>query len=133
MSSGETAIDPRPSDGTYAPSRVFSDDWTPSLCAMAATRSGPTSSVSRAYTVLSDASVPRSIETLPRYEWSNVSGHHAVGGFVSHEPVPDGSYLNGAERYEVVDGLTPRLTAVVSTKVLNVDPACRFACAAKLN
>src|SRR5919202_4522421 len=50
MSNGDTAIEPSPSDGTYAPSFVFSDDCTPSACAIAATLSGPTSSVRRAYT-----------------------------------------------------------------------------------
>ena len=37
---------------------------------MSAMFSGPTSSESRAYTVLSDASVARSIDVGPTYVWS---------------------------------------------------------------
>ena len=48
MSSGETPIEPRPSDGTYAPSLVFSDERIPILFAIAATFSAPRSSVRRA-------------------------------------------------------------------------------------
>src|SRR6059058_2075100 len=99
---------------------------------MFAMLSGPTSSESRAYTVLSEASVPRSIDVDPRYVWSNVCGHQAVGGFVLHDPVPVGLYSNGAERYSVVAGLIPCDTAVVSTIVLNVDPAWRCADERKL-
>ena len=98
---------------------------------MSAMFSGPTSRVSRAKTVLSERSVPLSIEIAPAYEWSYVSGHHAVGGSVSHEPVSEGSYLKGAERY-VVDGLIPWAIAVVSTIVLKVDPGWRRADEAKL-
>src|SRR5262249_62150992 len=54
------------------------------------------------------------------------------GGFVSHEPVPVGSYLNGADRYSVVAGLIPSSTAVVSTIALNVEPGWRRADDAKL-
>src|SRR5438105_15660914 len=93
--------------------------------------SGPTSSVSRAKTVLSERSRPFSIDVAPTYVWSYVCGHQAVGGFVSHEPVCDGSYLNGADRY-VVDGLMPSLIAVASTNILNVEPGCRRAEEAKL-
>src|SRR5215212_2783013 len=130
-SSGVTTRDPRPIDGTYAPSLVRRSVCTPRLFAMRATFSGPTSSVSLAYTVLSECSVPLSIDVAPRYEWSYVSGHHAVGGSVSQEPVSDGSYLNGAERY-CVDGLMPCAIAVVSTIVLKVEPGCRRADDAKL-
>src|ERR671939_52802 len=99
-SSGVTARDPRPIDGTYAPSTSSGDRFrsTPSRYAMFAMFSGPTSSESRAKTVLSEWSNPFSIDVVPRYVWSYVCGHHAVGGFVSHEPVPVGSYLNGADR-----------------------------------
>ncbi len=43
-----------------------------------------------------------------------------------------GLYLNGADRYEVESGLIPRRIASVSTNVLNVEPACRRACEARL-
>ena len=76
---------------------------------------------------MSDRSVPFSIDVAPMYVWSYVCGHHAVGGFVLHEPVPVGLYSNGADRYSVVAGLIPCETAVVSTIVLNVEPACRCA------
>ena len=89
--------------------------------------SGPTSSESRAYTVLSDRSVPRSIDVGPMYVWSKVCGHQAVGGLPLHEPSPVGLYSNGAERYVVVAGLMPSETAVASTSVLNVEPGCRWA------
>src|SRR6266511_1813031 len=92
--------------------------------------SGPTSRERRAYTVLSERSVPFSIDVAPTYEWSYVSGHHAVGGSVSHDPIPVGSYLNGAERY-VVDGLMPCEIAVVRTTVLKVEPGWRRAEEAK--
>src|SRR6266496_2872101 len=132
MSSGVTAIEPRPIDGTYAPSDVFRSVRTPSRYAMFATFSGPTSSVSRAYTVLSERSVPRSIDVEPMYVWSKVCTHHAVGGLVLHDPSPVGLYSNGAERYDVVAGLIPCETAVASTRVLNVDPGCRCALERKL-
>src|SRR5205823_5102600 len=96
----------------------------PSLYAMVAMFSGPTSRLNRAYTVLSERSVPFSIDVAPMYVWSYVCGHHAVGGFALHVPVPVGLYSNGAERYDVVAGLIPCETAVVSTIVLNVEPAC---------
>src|SRR4029079_1269502 len=105
MSIGVTTREPSPIDGTYAPSLVRRSVLTPRRYAMSAMFSGPTSSDSRAYTVLSDASVARSIDVGPRYVWSYVSGHHAVGGFVSHDPVSVGSYLKGAERYVVVAGV----------------------------
>src|SRR3954453_7887595 len=85
----------------------------------------------RAYTVLSERSVPFSIDVAPTYEWSYVSGHQAVGGSVSQDPVSDGSYLKGAERY-CVEGLIPWEIAVVRTIVLKVDPGCRRADEAKL-
>src|SRR5919198_1873057 len=97
-SSGVTTREPSPSEGTYAPSLVRRSVRTPSLYAIAATFSGPTSSVSRAKTVLSERSSPFSIDVGPTYVWSYVSGHHAVGGSISHEPVSEGSYLNGADR-----------------------------------
>jgi hypothetical protein len=56
MSSGETAIEPRPMAGTNWP-RTSSGVRTPSLRAIAATCAGPTSRVSCAYTVLSERSV----------------------------------------------------------------------------
>ena len=65
MSSGDTPIAPRPSEGTYAPSRVFSDERTPSLCAMSATFSGPTSRVSCAKTVLSERRVAECTDVEP--------------------------------------------------------------------
>src|SRR5881394_3453937 len=98
---------------------------------MPAMFSGPTSSDRRAKTVLSERSVPFSIDVAPTYVWSYVSGHQAVGGFVSQEPVSDGSYLNGAERY-CVDGLIPSEIAVASTNILKVDPGWRRADEAKL-
>src|SRR5881394_2121858 len=107
MSIGVTTRDPRPIDGTYAPSEVRRSVRTPSRYAMFAMFSGPTSSDKRAYTVLSEASVPRSIDVAPRYVWSNVCGHHAVGGLTLQEPVPAGLYSNGADRYVVVAGLMP--------------------------
>src|ERR671934_2591178 len=131
MSIGVTAIEPSPIEGTYAPSDVFRSVRTPSLYAICATFSGPTSSVSRAYTVLSERRVPRSIDVAPMYEWSNVCTHHAVGGLVLHEPRPVGLYSKGAERY-VVEGLIPSEIAVASTSVLNVDPGCRCALERKL-
>ena len=45
MSSGETAIEPRPIDGTYRP-LTSSGERTPSFFAIAATLSAPTSRVS---------------------------------------------------------------------------------------
>src|SRR5262249_6801137 len=99
----------------------------PSLYAIAAMLSGPTSRLRRAYTVLSERNVPFSIVVAPMYVWSYVCGHHAVGGFVLHEPLPVGLYSKGAERYSVDAGLMPCETAVVSTIVLKVAPACRCA------
>src|SRR5215217_2626495 len=90
---GVTTRAPRPIEGTYAP-LSSSGVLTPSALAIFATFSGPTSSVRRAYTVLSERRVPLSIEVEPTYEWSYVSGHHAVGGSSSQDPVPVGSYLN---------------------------------------
>jgi hypothetical protein len=55
-----------------------------------------------------------------------------VGGFVLQEPVPVGSYSNGADRYDVVAGLIPSETAVVSTIDLKVDPGWRCADERKL-
>jgi hypothetical protein len=52
MSSTETPFVPRPIDGTGV-----SGERTPISRAISATRSGPTSSVRRAYTELSDRSV----------------------------------------------------------------------------
>ena len=72
--------------GTYAPSAVWRSVRIPSLYAMSARFSGPTSRLRRAYTVLSERSVPFSIDVAPMYEWSYVWGHHAVGGFALHEP-----------------------------------------------
>src|SRR3954471_16370728 len=105
MSIGVTTRDPSPIDGTYAPSDVWRSVWTPSRRAMFAMFSGPTSSDSRAYTVLSEASVPRSIDVDPRYVWSKVCGHQAVGGSTLHDPVPVGLYSNRAESELVVAGL----------------------------
>ena len=76
MSSGETPIEPSPSDGTYAPSFDFSDETTPRRCAIAATFSGPRSSVSRANTVLSEASSALVMEVDPRYECEYVETSH---------------------------------------------------------
>src|SRR2546423_5577480 len=95
-SSGVTTREPRPIDGTYAPSVVRRSVRTPSLYAVAAMFSGPTSRESRANTVLSERSRPFSIEVAPTYVWSYVCGHHAVGGFVSQEPGSEGAYLKGA-------------------------------------
>src|SRR3989442_2190682 len=100
--------------------------------AMSAMFSGPTSRDRRAYTVLSERSVPFSIEVAPMYVWSYVWGHQAVGGLVSHEPVPLGSYLNGAERYVVVAGLMPFDTTLVRTIAVNVEPGWRRAGDAKV-
>ena len=65
---------------------------------MSAMFSGPTSSDRRANTVLSERSRPFSIGVAPTYVWSYVCGHQAVGGLLSQDPVPLGSYLKGAER-----------------------------------
>jgi hypothetical protein len=64
MSSGETAIEPRPIAGTNWP-RTSSGVRTPSFRAIPATRPGPTSSVSCAYTVLSERSVACVTEVQP--------------------------------------------------------------------
>src|SRR5688572_8071089 len=98
---GVTTREPRPIDGTYAPSLLRRSVRTPRRCAIAAMFSGPTSRERRAKTELSERSVALSIDVGPTYEWSYVSGHQAVGGSVSHEPVSVGSYLKGAERYVV--------------------------------
>jgi hypothetical protein len=66
MSSGEIAAEPRPSDGTWTPSFVFRLERTPRRCAIAATFSGPRSSVSWAKTVLSEERVAVEIGTVPR-------------------------------------------------------------------
>src|SRR2546422_10032361 len=100
--------------------------------AMSAMFSGPTSRDRRAYTGLSERSVPFSIEVAPMYVWSYVWGHQAVGGLVSHEPVPLGSYLNGAERYVVIAGLMPCDTPVGRAIALNGEPGWRRADDAKL-
>src|SRR5262249_23226485 len=112
MSIGVTAMAPSPIAGTKAPSAVWRSVRTPSLYAISAMFSGPTSRLGRAYTVLSERSVPFSIVVAPIYVWSYVCGHHAVGGFVLHEPLPVGLYSKGAERYSVVAGLIPCETAV---------------------
>ncbi len=64
MSSGETAIDPRPIAGTYAPF-TSSGERTPIRRATSATRSGVTSRVSCAYTALSERIVALLIELHP--------------------------------------------------------------------
>jgi hypothetical protein len=61
MSSGETARAPRPMDATG----LSGERRTPRRCAICQTYRGPTSSVSCAYTVLSEESVPRVIEIDP--------------------------------------------------------------------
>src|SRR6266508_4429396 len=73
IESGETARAPRPIEGTVrcVPSS------TPSLCAVARTRSGPTSIVSWAYTELSERNVARATDVLPTYELSYVFTFHS--------------------------------------------------------
>ena len=63
-SSGETAIEPSPIAGTYAPF-TSSCERTPMRRATSATFSGSTSRVSCAYTVLSERSVALRIELQP--------------------------------------------------------------------
>src|SRR5690349_12256557 len=91
MSSGVTAIEPRPIDGTYAP-LTLSGVRTPRRFAIAATLLAPTSSVSRAYTVLSERSVALATDVLPVYVLSYVWTSH---GLTAHGPV---SQDRGAER-----------------------------------
>ena len=59
--------------------------------AVLATFSGPTSSVRRAYTVLSELSVALAIGTEPRYEWLYVATSQA-------SEFGSGCQWNGAER-----------------------------------
>ena len=94
MSSGETATEPRPRAGTYVP-WTSSGVATPRLFAIAATRAGVTSSVSCAYTVLSDRSVARSIDVQPTYVESYVLTHHHEPS--SQLPFGTGRYVNGAD------------------------------------
>ena len=62
ISSGETPTEPSVSDGTAS----SVDERTPSLYAILTTRSGPTSRISRANTVLSEWTVAFSIDVAPR-------------------------------------------------------------------
>ncbi len=62
MSSGVTAPAPSVNDGTG-----FSGVRTPSFCAMSTMFCGPTSSASRAKTVLSDWSVALATDSTPAY------------------------------------------------------------------
>ena len=89
MSSGSTASEPSPIEAKG----WFGDICTPSRFAIAQTFCGPTSSVSCAYTVLSDDSVARVTDTVPRYVLPYVCTCH--GSLVEHHgPTVQ---VNGAE------------------------------------
>ena len=66
---------------------------TPSRCAISHTFFGPTSRVSWAYTVLSEESVARVTDTLPRYVLPYVCTCH--GSFGEHHGLT--VHVNGAE------------------------------------
>src|SRR5579872_4365764 len=83
-SSGVTTIDPSAIDGT-ASRGSCSDVRTPSFCAIFTMFSGPTSSDSRAYTVLSDWIVAFATDSTPAYVCSYVCTFHAqFGSFGLH-------------------------------------------------
>src|SRR5438477_12122803 len=89
MSSGETASVPSPSEA-YGWSGVR---CTPSRCAICQTYAGPASSVSCAKIVLSDCSVARVTDSVPRYELSYVCTSHGLTG-LHHGPTV---HVNGAD------------------------------------
>src|SRR3569833_1055817 len=100
ISSGVTPIVPRVIDGTACVFGSFSEVRMPRRCAMRKMLIGPTSSASRAYTVLSDWYVARATDSTPEYVCSYVWTHQAI--WFSHVPDGSGLYMSGAERYDVL-------------------------------
>src|SRR6266851_4783864 len=76
---GVTAIEPSAIDGT-ASRGSWSDVRTPSFCAIVTMFAGPTSSASRAYTVLSDCTVAFATDSTPAYVCSYVCTFQAQFG-----------------------------------------------------